>query len=337
MNQKTDAFYTDDKTKPYTHLNFKNDPDEFQFAIITDNAGGARPGVFPYAVEMANLLHPEFIVHAGDLIEGYDDDEEQIRTWWQEVDESLAPLEMPFFFLPGNHDHYSAASLNVWNERIGADRGYYHFRYKDVLFLMVNTEDPPKTVEDLLHNSPELYERVAANYQVMAELQAKEHQSAEDGKRLLELGEPIEEWLGEINVSEAQVAYFKEVLEANADVRWTFCFTHAPPHFSPSPSGRDPGNFAKIETMLANRPYTVFSAHTHTYNYDVRDGHDFITTATCGGMNIVRPGAMDHIVWVSMSKTGPKIVNLLLNGMMDKKGPPKDDDLQHIGLYRPKS
>ena len=130
MNQKTDAFYTDDKSKPYTHLNFKNDPDEFQFAIITDNAGGAREGVFPYAVEMANLLHPEFIVHAGDLIEGYDDDEEQIRAWWQEVDESLEPLEMPFFFLPGNHDHYSAASLNVWNERFGADRGYYHFRYK---------------------------------------------------------------------------------------------------------------------------------------------------------------------------------------------------------------
>ena len=28
-------------------------------------------------------------------------------------------------------------------------------------------------------------------------------------------------------------------------------------------------------------------------------------------------------------------VNLLLNGMMDKKGPPEDDDLAAIGLYRP--
>lgn len=335
MNHKTNVFHTDDASKPFTHLNFKNDPYEFQFAIVTDNAGGARPGVFPRAIEMVNMLQPEFIVHAGDLIEGYDDDEAQIAAWWQEVDEVLELLEMPFFFMPGNHDFYSKASVKAWHERFGTDRGYYHFVYQDVLFMMVNTEDPPKTVEDLQQNKPELYASVAANYQKMAELQAKEHKTAEDGQKLLELGKPIEEWLGEINVSEAQVAYFKEVLEAHRDVRWTFCFTHAPPHFSPSPSGRDPGNFARIEEMLADRQYTVFSAHTHTYNYDVRDGHDFITTATSGGMNIVRPGAMDHVVWVTMTKDGPKIVNLLLNGMMDKQGPPEDDDLEAIGLYKP--
>jgi len=72
MNQKT--FQIDENLKAYTHLNFKNDPDEFQFAIITDNAGGARPGVFPKAVEMVNLLQPEFVVNAGDLIEGYSED-----------------------------------------------------------------------------------------------------------------------------------------------------------------------------------------------------------------------------------------------------------------------
>jgi hypothetical protein len=337
MNQKLGKFQIDENAKPYTHLNFKNDPDEFQFAMITDNAGGARPGVFTKAVEMVNLLQPEFVVHAGDLIEGYSDDEEQIKEWWQEVDESLEPLEMPFFFLPGNHDHYSAASINVWGERFGDDRGYYHFVYNDVLFLMVNTEDPPKTVADLQHNSPELFERVATNYKMMEELQAKEHHTAEDGRKLLELGEPIEEWLGEIHISDDQVAYFKEVLEAYPDVRWTFCFTHAPPHYSPTPTDRDPGNFEKIEALLADRPYTVFSAHTHTYDYDQRDGHDFITTATSGGMNVVRPGAMDHLVWVTMTKEGPKIVNLLMNGIMDKKGPPKDDDLTDIGLYQSKS
>ena len=48
MSQKTDAFRTDDSTKPYTHLNFKNDPDKFQFAIITDNAGaGPAPASSP--------------------------------------------------------------------------------------------------------------------------------------------------------------------------------------------------------------------------------------------------------------------------------------------------
>jgi 3',5'-cyclic AMP phosphodiesterase CpdA len=336
MNQEN-IFRSDESSKPYTHLNFKNDPDEFQFAIITDNAGGARPGVFSKAVAMVNLLQPEFVVNAGDLIEGYSDDEEQIRAWWREVDDYLAQLEMPFFFLPGNHDHYSEASIKVWGERFDDDRGYYHFLYKDVLFLMVNTEDPPKTVPALQHENPELFARVAENYKLMEELQAKEHKTAEDGRKLLELGEPIEEWLGEIHISDEQVAYFKKVLEAYPNVRWTFSFTHAPPYYSPAATQRDPGNFTKIENLLAERPYTVYSAHTHTYDYDQRDGHDYITTATSGGMNIVRPGAMDHVVWVTMTNDGPKIANLLMNGILDKKGPPKDDALEEIGLYRPKS
>ena len=335
MKQENDAFRIEGDSKPYTHLNFKNDPDEFQFALITDNAGGARSGVFPKAVEMANLLQPEFVVNAGDLIEGYSEDEEQVRAWWQEVDEELKKLEMPFFFLPGNHDFFSETATKIWAERFGDGRGYYHFVYKNVLFLMVNTEDPPKTVDALQRDNPERYKKIAANYPEMEVMQNKEHQTAEDGKKLMELAEPIEEWLGEIHISDAQVAYFKQVLEANPTVRWTFVVTHAPPYFTPTESERDPGNFPQIEALLADRDYTVLSAHTHTYDYDQRNGRDFITTATSGAMNVVRPGAMDHLVWVTMTKDGPKIINLLLNGMMDKKGPPKDDDLAEIGLYRP--
>ena len=48
-------FRIDEGSRPYTHLGFKNDPDEFQFAIITDNAGGARPGVFQ-TWEMPGLI-----------------------------------------------------------------------------------------------------------------------------------------------------------------------------------------------------------------------------------------------------------------------------------------
>lgn len=285
---------------------------------------------------MVNLLQPEFVVSAGDLIEGYSEDEEQVRAWWQEIDEYLEQLEMPFFFVPGNHDLNSDASIKVWRERFGGKRGYYHFVYKDVLFLMVNTEDPPKTVVDLQRTSPELYHRIAVNYEEMEELQAKEHHTAEDGRTLLELAKPVEEWLGEINISAAQIAYFKNVLEANHDVRWTFCFMHAPPYFTPTTSGKDPGNFPKIEALLADRPYTVFSAHTHTYDYEQRNGRDYITTATSGAINVPRPGAMDHVVWVTMTGKGPKIVNLLMNGILDKKGPPEGDAMEEIGLYHPR-
>ena len=337
MSQKTNAFRTNDSSTPYTHLDFKNDPDEFQFAIITDNAGGARPGVFSKAVEMANMLHPEFVVHVGDLIEGYSEDEAQIRAWWQEIDEWLEQLDMPFFFLPGNHDLNSDATVNVWRERFGDDRGYYHFVYKDVLFLMVNTEDPPKKISDLQRDNPELYQRIAVNYPEMEKLKAKEHQTKEDALKMLELSRPMEEWLADLNISNAQVEYFKNVVENNRDVRWTFAFVHAPPFYSPMTDSKDPGNFLKIEALMSDRPFTAYSAHTHTYHYDERNGRDYITTATSGAMNVVRPGAMDHIVWVTMTKDGPKIANLLMNGIMDKKGPPADDDLEAIGLYRAKT
>jgi 3',5'-cyclic AMP phosphodiesterase CpdA len=333
---KNEEFRIDQDSKPYTHLNFKNDPDEFQFAMITDNAGGARPGVFEKAVEMVNALQPEFVVNAGDLIEGYSEDEEQVREWWKEIDEALEMLEMPFFFVPGNHDMFSELAIKFWHERFGSERAYYHFVYKNVLFLMVNTEDPPKTVEALQRDDPELYEKIAANYPAMEELTKKEHQTPEDGRKLLELAEPVEDWLGEINISEEQVAYFKEVVEANPDVRWTFVFTHSPPHHSPTIGEKDPGNFPKIEALLVDRSYTVISAHTHTYHYEQRNGQDYITTATSGAINLPRPGAMDHVVWITMAKEGPKIVNLLMNGIMDKKGPPKDDALQDIGLYHPR-
>lgn len=336
MNQERDVFHIDDANyKPYTHLEFKNDPHEFQFAVITDNAGTSREGVFAKAVEMVNWLQPEFVVHAGDLIEGYSDDEDQIRAWWQEIDGFLKPLEMPFFFLPGNHDVNTNATVKVWRERFGGEGRYYHFRYKDVLFLMVDTEDPPKQIDDLKRDNPELYEKVAKNYAAMGALQAQ-GESEDILRQMLALAQPIEEWLAGINITDAQVAYFEKVLKENADVRWTFCFVHAPPFYSPTAASRDPGNFVKIDSMMRDRPFTVFSAHTHTYHYDDRDGRDYITTATTGGMNLPRPGAMDHVVWVTMTKAGPKIVNLLMNGIMDKMGPPEDDDLEEIGLYEPR-
>ena len=43
---------------------------------------------------------------------------------------------------------------------------------------------------------------------------------------------------------------------------------------------------------------------------------------------------MGLLVWVTMTNEGPKIVNLLMNGILDKKGPPKDDDMMDICLYR---
>jgi hypothetical protein len=65
----------DQETRNYTHIRFQNNPDSFQFAVIGDDAGGARDGVLAAAVDALNLLRPEFVPGVGDLIEGYTHDE----------------------------------------------------------------------------------------------------------------------------------------------------------------------------------------------------------------------------------------------------------------------
>ena len=334
----TDAGFTiDQHSKPYTHLEFKNDPSEFQFAILSDNSGSGRPGVLAAGLRMINLLQPEFVVSLGDLVEGYmtpdgqTATEDTYRHWWAEIDRHLTELEMPFFFLPGNHDINNPPSVAVWRERHGGERQYYHFRYQDTLFLMVSTEDPPKDTDALRDDDPARAELIDQAYSDVKAAVAERAPLA----RILGHLEPIEDFCGSINISDAQVDYFGDVLADNADVRWTFVMMHSPAWWTASGFPQDPGNFAKIEDLLADRPYTVFAAHTHLYNHIERNGRDYITTAMTGAMNVPRLGAIDHVVWVTMTKDGPKIANVLLNGVLDKHGPVDGDLTVEHGMHHP--
>lgn len=130
---------TKDAQHPWNHLNVNNSEKTFQFAIVTDRTGGHRPGVFPVAVDKLNLLQPEFVMSVGDLIEGYTEDEVRIDSEWEEFTGFISKLQMPFFYLPGNHDYINPVMAKKWKERFGKD--YYHFVYKDVLFLCLNSEE----------------------------------------------------------------------------------------------------------------------------------------------------------------------------------------------------
>ena len=75
----------------------------------------------------------------GDLIEGYTKDTLQLNAEWREFMSFIEPLKAPFFFVPGNHDITNEVMEKKWNELFGVS--YYHFIYKDVLFLCLNSED----------------------------------------------------------------------------------------------------------------------------------------------------------------------------------------------------
>ncbi|MFH1568161.1 MAG: metallophosphoesterase, partial [Gemmatimonadota bacterium] len=127
------------EVNPWTHLRAAEPGATYHFAVVADRTGDHRAGVFASAMDQLNLLQPAFAVSVGDLIEGYTEDEEQIRLAWEEVLGMVGRLEMPFFFLPGNHDLGNDALAAAWRQRFG--RTYYHFVYGKALFLCLDAED----------------------------------------------------------------------------------------------------------------------------------------------------------------------------------------------------
>lgn len=139
-NGLAQVFVVDSTTiNPWTKRPFENNPDNFQFAIVSDRTGGHRDGVFEKAVEKLNKLHPEFVMCVGDLIEGYTKDQKEIDRQWAEWDNILGKLKMRFFALPGNHDVTNEVMRKVWMERYG--KAWYHFVYKNVLFIAMDSND----------------------------------------------------------------------------------------------------------------------------------------------------------------------------------------------------
>ncbi|MBW1683985.1 MAG: metallophosphoesterase [Deltaproteobacteria bacterium] len=91
--------------KPWSSENFKNDPYNFQFAILGDRGGGASPlGTYERAIDQLNLLQPEFVMSVGDYVEGYTTVQAEMDEQWEEFEAIVAKLQMPFFYVRGNHD-----------------------------------------------------------------------------------------------------------------------------------------------------------------------------------------------------------------------------------------
>jgi hypothetical protein len=123
---------------PWTSLSPLRPPEELRFVVVTDRTGEHRDGVFETAMPRINLVRPEFVVSVGDLIEGYTEDPVVLDREWDEIEAAVAQLQMPFFYVAGNHDMSNAVMAEAWHARFGPS--YYHFRYRDALFVVLNSE-----------------------------------------------------------------------------------------------------------------------------------------------------------------------------------------------------
>ena len=125
--------------KPWSDKPTLDDPDRFQIAIMTDNTGGHRPGIWMKAVERLNLLRPTFVMSVGDLIEGYSEDPAEIEAEWKEFLGFIDAMQMKFFFVAGNHDVSNPKMHEMWRKHFG--REWYSFDYRGVHFVALSSED----------------------------------------------------------------------------------------------------------------------------------------------------------------------------------------------------
>ncbi len=308
--KKTEVVFKHDLVQevPWTHQNFVKESSDFTFAIISDLNGGEREGIFEVAIQQLNILGPEFIVSVGDLINGGTENRTQLAREWDSFDKRASKAKAPFFYVGGNHDLTNVVMREVWKERYGPR--YYHFVYKDVLFLMLDSEDYTE-------------ERMQEIYNERVDFLKVYYGPEPEKAREMPYMQIPERSTGEI--SSEQSAYFEEVLSRYPDVHWTFLLMHKPVWQREDESGLGP-----IEHALADRPYTVINGHVHSYLHTSRRGMDYIMLGTTGGsQNAGNLNAYDHVTLVKMTKQGPLWANLKLGGILNKEGevPGKTEDL----------
>jgi predicted MPP superfamily phosphohydrolase len=292
---------------PWTHENFDDADDKFTFAIFSDLYGGERDRIFNIAMAQLNLLRPELILSIGDLINGGTEDRNQLAKEWNEFDAKVSVTRAPSFYVGGNHDLTNLTMRDVWTERYAAR--YYHFIYKDVLFLILDSED----FED--QRMQEIYEARAIALEAAVDEPESWAQS--------EYVSMPEQRVGTVRAEQA--AYFRNVIAANSQVRWTFLFMHKPVWRNENAT-----EFQSIEAALSDRPFTVINGHFHSYSLTARNGRDYIHLATTSGSQSAADDmAFDHVTLVTMAEGEPFIVNLRLDGILDKSGhiPLDGDDL----------
>ena len=258
---------------PWSSLEPNDAEEEFHFVIVSDRTGGARPGVFASAIPKVNALEPAFVVSVGDLIEGYTDDQARIDEEWDEFEGFVEQLEAPFFYAAGNHDMSNEVMAETWQARFGPS--FYRFVYKDVLFLVLNSE---------------LFGMVS---------------------------KPDAPVPGPWTQAE-QLDFIEQTLAEMPNPRWTIVIVHQPLW---DYAGGVRGDWPRVEALLAGRDYTVFAGHFHHYVKAVRQDSNYITLATTGGGSSLRGtlyGEFDHVAWITMTTEGPRIANLMLDGIHDE-------------------
>ena len=262
--------------KPWTHENFLDGEEKFSFVIIPDRTGNARPGVFEDAVKKANMLQPEFIMTVGDLIQGPTDKKKQSPYHLREQWKELLSITEK----SAAPFFYIPGNHDISRTRPGFPRA---------------NEDSSMVWKEFAGQNT-YYSFIYKDVLFLC----------------LNIMEGRDSRTPQVGITEEQAAWAIDVLNKNTDVRWTLVFLHAP-------SAWNNPIYEKIEKVLRKRKYTSFAGDWHHYIKFKRYGNNHYVLATAGGgtrMRGIEYGEFDHITYVTMTKNGPVVANLLLDGIL---------------------
>ncbi|MFQ6043948.1 MAG: metallophosphoesterase [Candidatus Poribacteria bacterium] len=135
-------------TKSSAILHQPKERDIFTVAFIADRTGGWPEDIkyLKRAVYEINQLDPEFVIHTGDMVEGYT---RNVDLWMREYEEFksvMNQLHMPWYPTAGNHDVISGSRdpndrtfEGLYKRYFGPL--YYSFDYKNSHFICLYTDE----------------------------------------------------------------------------------------------------------------------------------------------------------------------------------------------------
>ena len=109
---------------------------DFHFSILGDRSGGTNAEVYERVWREMSLLGPRFVINVGDTIPGGNDAQaawqwaEAARVWERH-------RQFPLYLVPGNHDLWSEASLELYRKVSGRPPAY-SFDFQNAHFTVLD-------------------------------------------------------------------------------------------------------------------------------------------------------------------------------------------------------